>query len=89
MDFANTFLKLKDAPLNLAEISLGNRFEDSHGLHQLRNLNLSQEFVEAASKQPVSCPFFGAPASQLLRYASLDVEYQSVEETPVDFIVAM
>ena len=46
-------LQLVDAPLNLAEVLLRHRFEDTDGFEQICDLDLFEELVEAALEHAV------------------------------------
>ena len=52
MKFAGTFLELVDAPLDLRKVSLCAGFEDSKRTQEIRDFNLSLQFVIAAIKHP-------------------------------------
>ena len=48
-----SMLQLVDAPLNLAEVLLCHRLEDTDGFEQIRDLDLFEELVEAALEHAI------------------------------------
>ena len=46
-------LQLVDAPLNLAEVLLGQSLEDADGFEQISDLDLFEELVEAALEHAI------------------------------------
>ena len=54
MQLSDTFLKFKDSPLNLREVSLSMSFENSNGLEQISDFNLTTELIKSSPKHAIS-----------------------------------